>query len=197
MRSSRTSHMTRILQSGTRTSSCPRAYPLDSLLKAVVDHDFGILVLSPDDVSRIRGATAVVPRGNVVFEAALFMGKHGRDRCFLVQPRDHPAFARPTDLEGIIAATYDEKHYRVNPSAALGPACTQIRNAIKNSASFNRTVTVVPKLELADPATSSFTYPKKLAFGITNSSTLAVTSYIPPLRNRRANQRTFRSIERF
>src|SRR6266550_1304251 len=109
----------------------PSSYSLDSLLKAVAQHDFGILVFSPDDVSRIRETTWVVPRGNVVFETALFMGKHGRDRCFLVQPRDHPAFARPTDLEGIIAATYDERHYRDNPTAALGPACTDIRKAIK------------------------------------------------------------------
>jgi predicted nucleotide-binding protein len=152
----------------------PSSYPIDSLLKAVANHDFGILVLSPDDVSKIRGETSVVPRGNVVFEAALFMGKHGRDRCFLVQPRNNPAFARPTDLEGIIPASYDEKHYRENPLAALGPACTHIRNAIKNSASFNRTVTVVPNLQLADPATSTMTYPKKLAFQITNSETSAV-----------------------
>ena len=78
----------------------PSSYTLESLLKAVVEHDFGILVFSPDDVSRIRGKSTVVPRGNVVFEAALFIGKHGRDRCFIVQPRGRPAFDRPTDLEG-------------------------------------------------------------------------------------------------
>jgi predicted nucleotide-binding protein with TIR-like domain len=152
----------------------PSTYPLESLLKAVADHDFGILVLSPDDVLKIKGATAVVPRGNVLFEAALFIGKHGRDRCFLIQPRSHPAFTLPTDLEGIVPATYDENHYRINPSAAVGPACTSIRSAIKSSASFNRAVMVAPKLELADPATSSFTYPKKLALTVTNPSMSAV-----------------------
>src|SRR5438552_5938709 len=83
----------------------PSSFSLESLLKAVVEHDFGILVFSPDDVSKIRGTTAVVPRGNVLFEAALFIGKHGRDRCFIVQPRNHPAFNRPTDLAGLISAT--------------------------------------------------------------------------------------------
>jgi predicted nucleotide-binding protein len=68
----------------------PSSYPLDSLLNAIAENDFGILVLSPDDVLKIKGATEVVPRGNVLFEAALFIGKHGRDRCFLVQPRGHP-----------------------------------------------------------------------------------------------------------
>ena len=152
----------------------PSSYPLDSLLKAVADNDFGILVLSPDDVSKIRGATVVVPRGNVLFEAALFMGKHGRDRCFLVQPRDQPAFTLPTDLAGIIPATYDERHYHRNPQAALGAACTDIRNAISNSTSFNRAVKVVPKLQLADAARTTLTYLKKLVFRVTNSSTATV-----------------------
>jgi len=144
----------------------PSSFSLESLLKAVVEHDFGILVFSPDDVSKIRGTTAVVPRGNVLFEAALFIGKHGRDRCFIVQPRNHPAFNRPTDLEGLIPATYDERHYQQNPKAALGPACNEIWDAIKNSASFNRTVRIVPKLQLEDPATSKLTYPKKLMFNV-------------------------------
>lgn len=152
----------------------PSSYPLDSLLNAVAENDFGILVLSPDDVLKIRGATTVVPRGNVLFEAALFMGKHGRDRCFLVQPRNHLAFTLPTDLDGIVPATYDEDMCRNNPFAALGPACTQIRNAIKRSASFNRAVNIAAKLQLADPSTSSLTYPKKLVFRVTNSSTSAV-----------------------
>ena len=148
--------------------------PLESLFKAVVENDFGILVFSPDDVSTIRGTTAVVPRGNVIFEAALFIGKHGRDRCFVVQPRNRPAFELPTDLQGLIPATYDEGHYQHNAEAALAPACNDMRNAMENSASFNRTVTVVPKLQLADPATSKLTYPKKLKFDVTNSETSSV-----------------------
>ena len=152
----------------------PSSYTLESLLKAVVEHDFGILVFSPDDVSRIRGKSTVVPRGNVVFEAALFIGKHGRDRCFIVQPRGRPAFERPTDLEGVIPATYDENHCLENPRAALGPACNDIWQAIKNSPSFNRRVTVVSKLQLDDPAASKLTFPKKLAFKVTNSETSPV-----------------------
>jgi hypothetical protein len=152
----------------------PSSYALESLFKAVVENDFGILVFSPDDVSTIRGTTAVVPRGNVIFEAALFIGKHGRDRCFIVQPRNRPAFELPTDLQGLIPATYDEGHYHQNAEAALAPACNDMRNAMENSASFNRTVTVVPKLQLADPATSKLTYPKKLKFDVTNSETSSV-----------------------
>jgi len=45
---------------------------------------------------------------------------------------------------------------------------------IKNSAFFNRRVTIVPKLQLADPASSKLTYPKKLVFEVTNSETSPV-----------------------
>src|SRR5437899_919098 len=152
----------------------PSSYALESLLKAVANHDFSILVFSPDDVLRIREATAVVPRTNVVFEAALFIGKHGRDRCFFVHPRNHPDFTLPTDLQGIVSATYDEEHFRENPQAAVGSACTQIRDAINNSASFRRTVTVEANLQLADPATSTLTFPKKLNFRVTNPETSPV-----------------------
>src|SRR4030095_13309642 len=44
----------------------------------------------------------------------------------------------------------------------------------KNSPSFNRRVTVVPKLQLEDPAASKLTFPKKLAFKVTNSETSPV-----------------------
>src|SRR5437773_7683360 len=69
----------------------PASYTLESLLKAVEGHDFAILVFSPDDVLSIREATAAVPRVNVVFEAALFTGGHGRDRCFLADARSDTA----------------------------------------------------------------------------------------------------------
>src|SRR5262249_39617877 len=114
------------------------SYPLDSLLVAVMENDFAILVLTPDDLTTIRGDTSPVPRTNVLFEAALFMGKHGRDRCFLVQSRQSPVLL-PTDLQGIIPATYDEQHSRISPVDALGPACDDILNAMRKSVSFNRT----------------------------------------------------------
>jgi len=156
----------------------PASYPLDGLLTAIAEHDFGILVATPDDVAKIRGATVIVPRGNVIFEAALVMGKHGRDRCFLVQSRGNPLFTVPTDLVGVIPATYDEVHAGRNAVAALGPACTEIRHAMTISASFNRAVKVIPRLELDDPTTSSLTYPKKVAFAVTNptSSPVLLTS---------------------
>jgi len=154
------------------------SYPLEALMKAVTEHDFGVVVLSPDDLSILRGMSATVPRSNVIFEAALFMGKYGRDRCFLVQPRNHPDFILPTDLLGLCTATYDESHYQQDAVAALGSACTAICEGIRNSASFGRAVNIGARLELHDPLSSTLYYPKKLVFRVQNptNSMVLVTS---------------------
>jgi hypothetical protein len=49
---------------------------------------------------------------------------------------------------------------------------------MRSSASFNRTVAIVAKLELDDPSTSKLTYPKKLTFRVTNptASVVLITS---------------------
>jgi len=171
------------------------SYPLESLLDAVSENDFAVMVLSPDDVLRIRNTTAVVPRGNVLFEAALFMGKHGRDRTFLVQPRNHPAFKLPSDLGGVIPATYDEDHFERNPAAALGPACGEIRHAMGKSKSFKRSVSMLADLELDNPATTKLFYPKKLAFQISNptSSPVVLTSHHFKMNGQLAGHRKRRS----
>jgi predicted nucleotide-binding protein with TIR-like domain len=153
-------------------------YPIDSLLKVVRNHDVAVMVLSPDDVSTMRGTTSTVPRSNVVFEAGLFMGRLGRDRCFLVHPRRHPNYTLPTDFLGLTPATYDEEHYRRDPAPALGSACTEILDAITKSDSLNRAVSISPTLQVEDQATSKLTYPKKLNLQVQNRtvSSVLVTS---------------------
>ena len=46
-------------------------YRLESLLKALDEHDVGVVVLSPTDVVSIRGKTELAPRDNVVFELGM------------------------------------------------------------------------------------------------------------------------------
>jgi predicted nucleotide-binding protein len=48
---------------------------LESLIKALDDADFGILVLSADDITVSRGSESAAPRDNVLFELGLFMGR--------------------------------------------------------------------------------------------------------------------------
>jgi predicted nucleotide-binding protein len=103
-------------------------YPVESLERELDQSDFAIAIAQPDDITRSRGETAPSPRDNVIFELGLFIGRIGRHRSFLVEPRGEEA-KLPSDLSGITSITY--KYDRKDLAAGLGPACNRIRNIIK------------------------------------------------------------------
>lgn len=104
--------------------------PLDSITEALNSSDFGIFVFSPDDETKMRGNLSDTVRDNVIFELGLFIGKLGKRRCFIVMP-DNINFHIPTDLVGVTPAKYSGKRDRSEIAAALGPACHEIRQAMK------------------------------------------------------------------
>jgi O-acetyl-ADP-ribose deacetylase (regulator of RNase III) len=97
---------------------------LDSLLADLDAFDAGVFVLRPDDVVVSRGRDEPAVRDNVIFELGLFMGRFGRDRTFMISPG---GLRLPSDLAGLITAEYDAKRSDGNMRAAVGPACTEIR----------------------------------------------------------------------
>lgn len=106
-------------------------YSLDSLLDVLDVFDFGIFVFAPDDVSIIRGAEKSSVRDNVIFELGLFVGRLGRERCFVVRPRGlEDSLHFPTDLLGLTPALYNADRQDNNFSAALGPVCSKLTKAI-------------------------------------------------------------------
>lgn len=100
---------------------------LDSLVKMSKESDFAVLVFSPDDVVKHREEEFLSVRDNVLFELGLFMGHLGPTRTFILHPRDR-APKVPSDLAGIVPLTYT---YSDNLYAAVGPACTRLKDAIK------------------------------------------------------------------
>jgi Predicted nucleotide-binding protein containing TIR-like domain len=110
---------------------------LDDLLKTAADFDFAIFVFSPVDVVTIREKQYLSVRDNVIFELGLFMGKLGKSRSFAISPKDAPDLHLPTDLVGVTTARFVPQD---NLRAALGPACTQIRKAIRKLGSLNEEV---------------------------------------------------------
>jgi predicted nucleotide-binding protein len=99
-------------------------------LDAVADQsDFAVVVLTADDMTTKRGQTYPVPRDNVLFELGFFMGRLGVERTYMVYSRDH-APTLPSDLAGITPATFAERADG-NLAAAIGPASTQIREAMQ------------------------------------------------------------------
>lgn len=107
---------------------------LDSLIEKLDEFDFSIFIFSPDDVSIIREVEHSVIRDNVIFELGLFIGRLGKERCFIIHPRNVDIHI-PTDLLAITPATYDKDH--PNLTAALGSACTQVEKIIKKLGFFH------------------------------------------------------------
>ncbi len=106
---------------------------LESLVLALNEFDFAILVLTSDDMIVSRGSTSQSPRDNVLLELGLFIGSLGRERTFIVFNRDAD-IKLPSDLAGVSMADYGDRQDN-NLRAALGPACTKMRYAIKSHGS--------------------------------------------------------------
>jgi hypothetical protein len=111
------------------------SYTLESLVNATEEYDFGIFVFSPDDIVEIRGKKHLAVRDNVIFELGLFVGKLGKERNFIVLPRTSPESRHedihlPSDLLGVTPANYDAEN-KSSLDAALGPACTDIKQEIE------------------------------------------------------------------
>ena len=123
--------------------------PLDSITEALNASDFGIFVFSPDDETKMRGNVTDTVRDNVIFELGLFIGKLGKRRCFIVMP-DNIDFHIPTDLVGVTPAKYSGERDKSEVAAALGPACHEIRQAMKLQGKHSEPEPVHQKLPAND-----------------------------------------------
>ena len=104
---------------------------IETLVNALPRFDFAALVLTPDDLLTSRQVTALGPRDNVLFELGLFMGRLGRSRTFVIRPRGDE-MKIPSDLAGLVAASYDWPRKDNNHKAAVGPACDSIREMVRS-----------------------------------------------------------------
>lgn len=102
---------------------------IESLISSLSDFDYAIFIFNPSDITNIRDKTVNTVRDNVIFELGLFIGSLGRESCFFITPKNIKNLHLPTDLLGVIPATYD--NHRENKVASLGPACNRIQNIIK------------------------------------------------------------------
>jgi hypothetical protein len=101
---------------------------LESLVMALDEYDFAVLVLTADDLVHSRDTSASAPRDNVLFELGLFMGGLGRNRTFIVYDRT-AGLRIPSDLAGVSAATF-EPPTSSNLQSALGAAATRIEEQV-------------------------------------------------------------------
>ncbi|WP_254575112.1 Pycsar phage resistance system effector protein PycTIR [Stenotrophomonas acidaminiphila] len=103
-------------------------YTLDDLEAELDDSDFAIAVAHADDVVITRDDEWPTIRDNVILEFGLFMGRLGRRRAFLMEPREVD-LKLPSDLAGLTTIPYryvkgkDAGHY-------IAPACARLRELI-------------------------------------------------------------------
>lgn len=109
---------------------------LESLMVALPNFDFCIMVLSSDDLLETRGKNYTSPRDNVLFELGLFMGYLGPSRTFILS-EESVDLKLPSDLAGISRATYRRDSSR-RLSAVVSTACTRIIDPIQSRGSRPR-----------------------------------------------------------
>ena len=103
-------------------------YTLQSLEEQLDQADFAVAVAHADDQALIRGTTWPTPRDNVVFELGFFMGRLGRERAILMEPRDSKV-KLPSDLAGVTTISY-RYEAGVDAASLIGPACNELREHI-------------------------------------------------------------------
>lgn len=103
---------------------------IEALFEQSDQFDGAVFVFSPDDTTKIRGKEKPSVRDNVLFELGLFIGRLGRENCFIVKPRSFLDLDFPTDLLGITSTDYDDERDDGNLVAALGPSGNKIRRTL-------------------------------------------------------------------
>jgi predicted nucleotide-binding protein len=93
-------------------------YTLEALLVALDRCDYGLFIVTPDDVTRMRGEDRRTVRDNVLFELGLFIGRLGRQRSFIFVPSSVKDFHLPTDLLGISVGSFQAERENGNMRAA-------------------------------------------------------------------------------
>lgn len=109
----------------------PSTYTLEAIIKATQKCNFGVFIFSPDDIVVIRDQEKKAVRDNVIFELGLFIGRLGKNRCFIIKPREEQDLDLPSDLLGLTLLTFSTTRSDSNIRASLGPACNQIRQVME------------------------------------------------------------------
>jgi hypothetical protein len=172
---------------------------IESLIIDGTGNDFGIFIFTNDDLIKIRDEEYAITRDNVIFETGLFMGMHGRDRVFIVQPRGVDHFHIASDLHGFTTVNYNAARVKKDSdqnAAALTTAASSIRSALRRSKWF----TLRPKIAVNGTlaaVTDNATYPLKLNFKIENSCIYPMLIHSIEFEFKNNNLRIHPKAERF
>ena len=111
-------------------------YPIEALESELANSDFAIAIAHSDDRTFSRDADWPTPRDNVIFELGMFLGRLGRNRAILMEPREEKV-KLPSDLTGITTIAYTYPDEKEDISSVMAPACNKLRKHIQCLGPFN------------------------------------------------------------
>lgn len=103
-------------------------YTIEDLEGEIESSDFAVAIAFGDDIVESRDRVWPAPRDNVIFELGLFMGRLGKKRAVLMEPRGD-GVKLPSDLAGITTIPYKSGELR-DITRLMGPACSALRKHI-------------------------------------------------------------------
>ena len=112
------------------------SYPIEALEAELDNSDFAVAIAHDDDRTLSRGTDWPAPRDNVIFELGMFLGRLGRSRAILMEPREAKV-KLPSDLSGITTIAYSFPEDGEDIAASMGPACNRLREHILSLGPFN------------------------------------------------------------
>jgi hypothetical protein len=112
----------------------PGEFGLESLIDRLDRAQFAVFVLTGDDQAIVRGKEVSITRDNVLFELGLFMGRLGRERCFVLTPASLSVHIM-SDIAGLTRVVFNPKRDDGVLVAATATAAEQIMRAIQRRTS--------------------------------------------------------------
>ncbi|PBJ08157.1 DNA-binding transcriptional dual regulator Crp [Pseudomonas ogarae] len=103
-------------------------YTLQTLEEEVDQADFAVAIAHGDDVVEFREQEWPAPRDNVIFELGLFMGRLGRQRAILMEPRAERV-KLPSDMSGVTTIPYQYEAGK-DAQSKIASACNTLREHI-------------------------------------------------------------------
>lgn len=108
---------------------------LETLVKSASLFDFGFMVFSADDISKIRGKEHETVRDNILFEYGLFLGRVGIDNAYILYEK---GVKIPSDLQGITLAEYTTSliNGKKEPDASIDITLGKLKKRIDEKANL-------------------------------------------------------------
>jgi CRP/FNR family cyclic AMP-dependent transcriptional regulator len=110
-------------------------YPIEDLERELEAADFAVAIAQPDDLVNVRKRKRSAPRDNVIFELGFFVGRLGRTRAILMEPKGEDV-KLPTDLKGVTTISYKYAS-GIGLTVAMSPACNKLRDHINLLGPYN------------------------------------------------------------